>query len=415
MTAAQYVAWLGIVASLPFLFWAGVKIRRNAVRRGYRSPVAVYAALYSTVAGGFMLSILALPEEGALTFWQTVMVLAVMPFVLLCCACVVNLLPMRRRPPGRRVHMLRFQRIAVTASLCGAGALVAAFVVAVEAGAWTNGADNLFGAGLTLICFGLVSAVSAGRAKGETVEDVIAADGRAPVLYLRPFERDLEFFATRNLRRPSGGFLGFDTFELFMKEAVTSRLGPMVALGNPSDYLQPAGAARTYGEDDNWQEYAGELIGKTVCVLAVVGESDSLAWEFAQILKCGRSGRLFIVASPYGPGRWKPVRLRIYNRLRGCRPISWQRSIATLNELGYRLPDERPAAGSVIGFNDTGQSITVATGARTPADYIAAITAHISHAAVRSAPGEAADKDAVSGAGGTVREPSFDVTQRGSS
>ena len=213
-------------------------------------------------------------------------------------------------------------------------------------------------------------------------------DTRRPVVYLRPFGREAELFSENvcwgdapGLRRwiqmhisfhPEDVFL---TFERFVEVPVERRIGPFSALGNPTDYLPPEGAQRTYAGED-WQDKVRRLIDQASCILTVpsrVSESDALAFEFSYMLQTQATDRLFVATSPYGSTRRAPSLLRIGNRLLGNYPIHWRRFAADLNDLGYMVPIDTPAPGTVLGFDAHGRAIEVTKGARTATDYIAPI------------------------------------------
>jgi hypothetical protein len=62
------------------------------------------------------------------------------------------------------------------------------------------------------------------------------------VLFVRPFREELQSFKVE----PSGVRT---TFEEFLGSVVDQSLGPLVALGNPTDRIYPKGAARSYYSD----------------------------------------------------------------------------------------------------------------------------------------------------------------------
>ena len=91
------------------------------------------------------------------------------------------------------------------------------------------------------------------------------ADSRPEVLYIRAFQEEEEMFA-EILRRqkefytPSErtSFLldpRFPTFEDYFYEDLNRTLGPLAALGNPTDFVPPnILAKRDYYEDADWQD-----------------------------------------------------------------------------------------------------------------------------------------------------------------
>ena len=79
------------------------------------------------------------------------------------------------------------------------------------------------------------------RSKAPNLTDVISADPRAPVLYLRAFARESEAFAVPKLSEKSTYVSAFQSysgprgvnFEQYLAPAFSAAIGPLVALGRP--------------------------------------------------------------------------------------------------------------------------------------------------------------------------------------
>jgi hypothetical protein len=228
---------------------------------------------------------------------------------------------------------------------------------------------------------------AANRLRAPSAEEARAEDSRPPVVFLRPFSRDREVFsyterAPSFWRLPRPLHLEFDedlvTFEAFVAGDVERLLGPFTALGDPRDYLPPAGAARTYADDSDWQRQAAALIAEARCILMVVGEPTmALAWELAHIRQTGATVRLFIATSPYGPDRPPPRRLLTRNQRQDIPAADWRPFADELTAAGYVVPRQPPPAGTVLGFDDSARAVTIATGAQTSHDYIAPIAGRL--------------------------------------
>ena len=82
------------------------------------------------------------------------------------------------------------------------------------------------------------------------------------------------------------------TLDDFLGEAISDRIGPFVALGNPVDTLPPDGAIREYAPDAMWKERFTQLASDASCIVIAIGESQNLEWELDQIRQGGMSRKL---------------------------------------------------------------------------------------------------------------------------
>ena len=115
----------------------------------------------------------------------------------------------------------------------------------------------------------------------ELLKQAQATDPRPPVLFLRSFRDDavalpppkagiafrLYNFAERNKSLD----------ELLLEEGTS--LGPVVALGNPTDAVPPYGAARAYFQHSDWQTMVTRLMEDAVAIVICVDDTESLWWE----------------------------------------------------------------------------------------------------------------------------------------
>lgn len=137
------------------------------------------------------------------------------------------------------------------------------------------------------------------RASLPTAAEVLAADERNPILFLRPFSFDASQPSSGGSPSPlmlsasywTGG--GSRTLEEAVCEAL-SEAGPVVALGRPGERLPPLGAARVYSAGD-WRQEVTELIAESEIVCMVVGASAGLDWEFDYLATAYPLCRLLLV------------------------------------------------------------------------------------------------------------------------
>ena len=133
------------------------------------------------------------------------------------------------------------------------------------------------------------------RARARTYDRVRADDQRAPVLYLRSFSEESDVFVSFPARRFSDKLVDAveatarlegsvpdevrrPSFEQFFGPAFDTRIGPLVALGNPAEYLSPLGAAREYVADERWKGEIQRLAETSCCIVASAGRTAGLEW-----------------------------------------------------------------------------------------------------------------------------------------
>jgi hypothetical protein len=146
-------------------------------------------------------------------------------------------------------------------------------------------------------------------------------DRRAPVLILRQFGDD--FLVSGKMT-----FGAAATFEHFVA-AELNRIGPVVAIGRPGERLQPLGASRDYLEGPDWRRAVGTVIADAGLVVFVLGDSESLLWEFRTAIETRGKAHALIVVPPL------PDRAELGRR--------WARFVeASVDLLGARFPRELP-------------------------------------------------------------------------
>jgi hypothetical protein len=146
-------------------------------------------------------------------------------------------------------------------------------------------------------------------------------DRRAPVLILRQFGDD--FLESGKMTLGSSA-----TFEHFVA-AELNRIGPVVAIGRPGEWLQPLGASRDYLAGPDWRKAVGTAIADAALVLFVLGDSESVLWEFRTTIETRGKARALIVVPPLTD------RVELSRR--------WARFVeASADLLGPRFPRELP-------------------------------------------------------------------------
>jgi hypothetical protein len=120
-------------------------------------------------------------------------------------------------------------------------------------------------------------------------DEIRANDQRPPVLYLRPFKDDNVTFPFWLSRWREGWKHPWvrPTYEEHLRDAL-SEIGPVIAIGNPSEAYPFLGAARLYIEGEEWQ----------TTVLQLMSESGSLAiyYVIQVIVEGGMSAKIAVTA-----------------------------------------------------------------------------------------------------------------------
>ncbi len=119
-------------------------------------------------------------------------------------------------------------------------------------------------------------------------EQLLAADPRPPVVYLRSFEADSEI-----VLRPDGFWkramtVFFDYAVTFSPEQelaeILNRVGPVIAIGKPGEPLPELGAARLYVGDADWKAKVTDWMARSGLVLIRTGSTPNLHWEIEQAM-----------------------------------------------------------------------------------------------------------------------------------
>jgi hypothetical protein len=311
-------------------------------------------------------------------------------------------LPGRRRGgPIRWVNTTAMYGVRSLGVLIGVAAIPAVVVamLSVSYAGWVEVVPAVVVAVLgmvSLIAIGGFIVLGADRLKLSAADHALSAD-REPVLYVRPFGAEWQPFHIGEHRER-------ETFEQFLGDEVTARIGPLVALGNPTDRIAPAGAVRVYTSDTGWRAEIERFAVRSRCVLAIPVTSPSTDWELAYLRRTGQHRKLFILTPPepahpdviWGITRrtWTgEVKVRLvhlhlalyqgcfgtlYAAARHGAPSEpaverrWPDLSATLIRCGYR-PGADPGAGAVLAFDADGTALVVGRSLTGADQYIAAV------------------------------------------
>jgi len=124
-------------------------------------------------------------------------------------------------------------------------------------------------------------------------------DTRPPIILLRSFDDDVIGVDRGPTVNTPLSF--WDAKALTLEEVIERALwlaGPVIAIGRPGEKLPPAGAAREYVPDGEWQARVGELIAECRYVSVVAGTSEGLLWECRMLSEAGALAKVVVVFPP---------------------------------------------------------------------------------------------------------------------
>jgi len=132
-----------------------------------------------------------------------------------------------------------------------------------------------------------------------SLERLISADPRPPILFLRSFRDDQV-----RLHKPGGNpfrrmvSVGEPrpTLDHVLLEQGTPR-GPVIAIGAPGK-TPPFGAARAYVNDAEWRDTVAELSRKADAVVITIDETEGVRWEVQHLLGHDHVKKTLFLLSP---------------------------------------------------------------------------------------------------------------------
>ena len=75
-----------------------------------------------------------------------------------------------------------------------------------------------------------------------------------------------------------------------------SKVAPVIALGQPGEWLPPLGAARLYISHHNWAAYIHPIVSHARLVVVQIGYTEGLLWELAYLRDNVQPTRLVLYA-----------------------------------------------------------------------------------------------------------------------
>ena len=179
-----------------------------------------------------------------------------------------------------------------------------AFAAAQDSGALDDAITRWYVGVPLLVAFVLASRWGIGAFRSgwkydaRSAEEALAADPRAPVVYLRSFEVDPHVLVTApNRAAKARALLSYASVSPEQELAfILDRVGPVIAIGKPGEPLPELGAARRYVSDDRWRDVVHTMMREAALVVIRAGETQNLWWEVEQALSICARRRVIIVA-----------------------------------------------------------------------------------------------------------------------
>lgn len=122
-----------------------------------------------------------------------------------------------------------------------------------------------------------------------SADALLAADKRAPVLFLRSFDDD-EKHAVQAADR---AWLDFSLETRLANHF--HRFGPFIAIGSPKETVPQLGAARVLLPDDQWQERVLGWMRDASVIVMYSGKTEWVNWELRKVVDNGRVGQLILL------------------------------------------------------------------------------------------------------------------------
>jgi hypothetical protein len=138
------------------------------------------------------------------------------------------------------------------------------------------------------------------------VEDVMSADRRAPVLFLRSFEDEQMAAAPSSMMWSSQNGARVRFYIMVLLRHFFESIGPVVAIADPRNPAPPIfDAARSEVPKDKWREVAAEWIELAALIVMMGGRTAGTKWELRHIIANGHLSKMLLILPP--PHDWRSI------------------------------------------------------------------------------------------------------------
>ena len=134
---------------------------------------------------------------------------------------------------------------------------------------------------------------NAQRRRAASADQVLSEDTRAPVLYFRSFDDDVQ--ETDFVRALNTANVALENSAEEVLSEYLKCIGPVVAIGRPGEALPELGFARMYVEHEHWQSRVLDLIDRASLVVLRAGHSAGVLWETGQVLRQSVLPRVIVI------------------------------------------------------------------------------------------------------------------------
>lgn len=369
------------------LLWWGARQHHLLTRKGYRKDVSLGIVFGGLLSGGLlpvpMTMLIDIPDVSPDIVEGLLEITIIYASSLVVATVVVAVLP-RRIPQRTGARPLPFLLSATARRLervlLYAGGTTVIFAVTML---WssTSFAIHLLQLGGSLLALLAWFTYYRKRASAPVLDEAVATDPRAPVLYLRAFyqestpftwcpKKEMAGYTHSPMTEQAWGRTFPVTFDQYLGGRFVQELGPFIALGNPEDVLPPEGATRGYAADSDWQRHFLSFARAAVAFVMEPSYSSNLSWEIAAIQGYSWQGKLFIIIPPAFQANLNIKGQRwVYAAIRTAKHVpapSWGKFAAELRHIGFHIDLATPDPGSVISFDPEMRAVVLIRGATKP-------------------------------------------------
>jgi len=207
-------------------------------------------------------------------------------------------------------------------------------------------------------------------------------DAKGTALFIRSFKTEKAPFWTGWIFNSpvdtsflNTAWIMYFPFYQYFGVAFKEHFGPLVGLGSPRDTFPTEGMVITYEKDKDWKVALLHHLDTCKSIVMVKGQSNNLSWELDQIKAQKKQGKFFIFTPPKQSSFWYTAHL-LFLGLKKEIP-SWAEFAQQMESMGFPIPQQDPASGSIIAFDENCQGYVLKNDLSKPEGYVLAIKGHL--------------------------------------